>query len=474
MGEETLALYTYRPVANGLGTDHPVPDLPFVDDAHLPLDDPSAIEAIGRHKSDDMWGREDSLGNGWVAFTTDTIRHDLAWCVRWHPNHGRSVLLYRDDDIASVHAVFYEEKSAMVFRAGGYWWDGTTWYRPGQVWDYAGEKFFRRLVPAAVTVTAADLLDGDGGDPAAGELLTIDEVDVDRPPSAARWLDNLALWADRRGQRQPLSSCVVKVSAPELTGDQLVGMTEMADIGGIAASTLRAYITRDEGDIPLPQAIVNGRNVWARPVAEEWAERRRRSPEGVAEAMAANRDESSLSVGKADVWNRFTRIFFSRLWERPDRRRRWALRWRTEEAVRDVAEGLGWDVAANMDTIVPSDALSITVRHAVLDEFSTGQELDRATAAGGATAKDSVGFYGITPAVTRMLDWLIRHDPSIAVHTIGEIIGEAERRLDVPREVSERSLRTGLALRGKLDQTTRIEFLDRALAPQRRSPRATA
>ena len=48
--ENTLALYTYRAVANGLRTDHPIPDLPFVDDSHIPLDDPEAIEAVGRRR----------------------------------------------------------------------------------------------------------------------------------------------------------------------------------------------------------------------------------------------------------------------------------------------------------------------------------------------------------------------------------------------------------------------------------------
>src|SRR5262249_49929890 len=44
-GSSTL-VYQLRPLANGTRTDHPVPDLPFVDDSHLPLDEgPEAIEA---------------------------------------------------------------------------------------------------------------------------------------------------------------------------------------------------------------------------------------------------------------------------------------------------------------------------------------------------------------------------------------------------------------------------------------------
>ena len=63
-----------------------------------------------------------------MAFTTDPVRHDLGWLVRWHPEHGRSVVLFRDDEIASVHGAF--EGTALLFRAGGYWWDGITWYGP--------------------------------------------------------------------------------------------------------------------------------------------------------------------------------------------------------------------------------------------------------------------------------------------------------------------------------------------------------
>ena len=92
-----------------------------------------------------MWGREDRCrGGGWEAFTTDPIRHDLAWCVRWHPDYGRSVLLYRDEDAAQAYELWYGAQ--LLYRSGGYWWDGTTWYRPSQVWDVASEDYFRRPV----------------------------------------------------------------------------------------------------------------------------------------------------------------------------------------------------------------------------------------------------------------------------------------------------------------------------------------
>ncbi|MFE6166224.1 hypothetical protein ACFQ7F_45885, partial [Streptomyces sp. NPDC056486] len=92
------------PLANGLRTDHPVPGLPFVDDTHIPLDEgPEAIEAVGRHEMSGMWGRYDKnrVDGGWHAFTTDPKQHTLGWSVRYHPEHGRTVLLMRDGDTAS-------------------------------------------------------------------------------------------------------------------------------------------------------------------------------------------------------------------------------------------------------------------------------------------------------------------------------------------------------------------------------------
>jgi hypothetical protein len=40
------------------------------------------------------------------------------------------------------------------------------------------------------------------------------------------------------------------VSAPELTADQLIGVPEMAGIGGIAAPPPREYTSRGESDVP--------------------------------------------------------------------------------------------------------------------------------------------------------------------------------------------------------------------------------
>lgn len=61
-----------QPVANGIRTDHPYPNLPFVEDAHIPIDDPKGIESIGRIPEGSTWGRQDddARSGEWVAFTT--------------------------------------------------------------------------------------------------------------------------------------------------------------------------------------------------------------------------------------------------------------------------------------------------------------------------------------------------------------------------------------------------------------------
>ncbi|GGM18977.1 hypothetical protein GCM10010129_74100 [Streptomyces fumigatiscleroticus] len=97
------------------------------------------------------------------------------------------------------------------------------------------------------------------------------------PATAApdNWLDDLTLWAQHHHKQDdplPLLKCVVDLASPELAGDRLLGVPEMAALGG-TASTLRGYISRGENDVPLPQAVVGGRAQWSRPVAVRWARR---------------------------------------------------------------------------------------------------------------------------------------------------------------------------------------------------------
>jgi hypothetical protein len=423
-----------HPIANGLGADHPIPDLPFVDDSHIPLDDPYAIEAIGRGAGEGMWGREDRIAGGkegWVAFTTDPIRHDLGWCVRWHPEHGRTVALFRDDETVNAHQAW--QGQALLHRVGGYWWDGTDWYRPLQLVDPAAREYLHKKVPAAVTVSAADLLQ-TGGDARNAVALAVIDVDADAS-LAGRWVDHLALWAERRPGDRPLSECVVQVSAPELAGDQLVNVAELAAIGDIAASTLRAYIARGEAEVPPPQVMVNGRAMWSRPVAEDWAELRRSFE--MQAPLAVQVMGGDMAPGAAEMYHQFTRTFFSRLWT-SSWRKRWALRWRTKEAVQEVAQGLAWEVAASTKRIVPMPQLADAVTHAVLDELT----IDHA-------ADPDLPFYGIAPPIEHILTWLIRHDPDMAAIAMQNVVGEAEKR-GITREVTIRTLTTSV----HLDRTT--------------------
>lgn len=443
-------MWTPRPVANGLRTDHPIEGLPFVDDSLLPLDDPTGIESIGRRVADDMWGRWDKDRGGWLAFTTDPTRRDLAWSVRHHPKHGTTVLLMHDKDAPSLHVQWWGD--TLLWRAGGYWWDGETWYRPGQIWDAASEQFARRRVTAATSVTAADLLDPFSQAEQA-DLLDITDVDTDGPP-LDRWSDHLALWAQHHDTtHRPLTQCVVSLTAPELAGDRLLGVPELAKLAGISASTLRAYLSRGEGDVPPPQATKGGRSFWARPVGEDWVEQRHRSPEGASSALATN-EHNHRPSGLTALQQRFSRRFLTALWERPDRRKRWALRHRTEGSVGQVASDLGLVVAEGLDDVVPLHALATTVRHAVLDELATGLELG-----------DDPVFFGIVTDVVKMLDWLIRHQPDLVKSVIGDIVGDAERRMEISREVTGQSLRTALALDGELDEDIYRDYLDRALPP---------
>ncbi|GGN41102.1 hypothetical protein [Streptomyces fuscichromogenes] len=452
-------MYTLRPLANGLRTDHPVPDLPFVDDSHIPLEDPRELEAVGRNRGGGMWGRYDleRSAGGWRAFTTDPLRSEFAWCVRYHPDHGRTVVLVRDEDASELHAEWHG--GPLLFRAGGYWWDGATWYRPGQVWDAADEDFVRTPVPAARAVTADQLLDGTA-DPDAGRLLKVVPFDPDASLSG-RWTDHLALWAKHRadhGDDFPLDQCVLQVSAPELAADQLLGVTEFAGLAGIAASTLRSYASRGEGNVPLPQATLSGRSAWSRPVAQDWVTQRSR--ENVASAVAGP-DPEALPAGVSDLRERLTAAFQSLLWGRPQTRKRWVLRHRNEPDVREISNDLALHVATRLDDIIPTEHLAVTVRHAVLDELAEqhGWDTDE--------GDDRTHHYALTTPVAKTLDWLIRHHPDYGQYTLGDIVREAQNRLDIPRDAVADALLRSLSMDGNLDHASLTKYLDLALPPEK-------
>jgi len=443
-----LTRYRYRAVGNGLRTDHPIPDLPFVDDSRLDLDDPDAIEALGRGAGEGRWGRTDACAGGWVAFTTDPDRDDLGWIVRWHPEHGRSVVLYGNEEVASAYAAYQDE--ALLFRSGGYWWDGITWNRPSLLVDMARGTYITRSVPNPLTISAADLL-ADNADPGRGKVFTIAEVDADALyPAGGRWLDDLALWAQRH-QGRHLAGCVVRVMAAELAADQLIGVPELAERAGIAAPTLRAYMTRGEADVPLPQAVVSRRAMWSRPVGDDWIEARSRSYEGIRATVS---DQGDLPVGVGQLWQRLTDMF-AQVLDRPAYRGRFLRRWRTADALRELAHTLGWSVAGGLNSIVPTMDLGVTIRMAVVGEWGVWQRQHGAEEHG----------YPITRPVATTLDWLIRHDPALASAVVAEIAGEAERELGIPVEISGLSVHRALALDGALPDGAYSKFMALALPP---------
>jgi hypothetical protein len=467
-----MSLYRSHAVANGLRTDHPIPGLAFADDSHIPVEDPAAIEAIGRRHGGKTWGRQDPARprrrNGWAAYTTDPGRNDLAWVVRWHPEHGRSVVLYRDDDAVSAYTDYVD--GPLLFRSGGYWWDGSAWYRPQQVVDAPGEDYYQRPVPASATVTAASILSVGGADPARGAIADVAGISLDAA-YAGRWSDDLALWAARR-DGQGIGQCVVSLTAPELAAESLIGAAEFAEVTGIGASTLRAYIARDEGRVPLPQAVIGGHSAWARPVAEEWAEQRQRDPDAVdASVSIPGRYGDPVPVGQAELASAFARSFLADLWDWRPFRSRWALRWRTRDRVTEVADALGTEAASYvLRNFIPVGALSVTLRLALLSDLAEAQrghqsspgDVDgkvlRLASPGTTAAAAHPPWYVFTPKLEEMLGWLVRHRPSTAGHVIAEVTGEAERSLGIPRRVIDQTFRAAL-------DDAPEEFLSKVLTP---------
>ena len=359
-------------------------------------------------------------------------------------SHGGSTLiLYRDDeDALGAYTAFRD--GPLLFRSGTYWWDGATWYRPAQVFDWASEEYYRHPVPSAATVTAADVLAG-AGDPDRGAVADVASIDPDTPYTG-RWEDDLAVWArHREGDSLDLSRCVTGLTAPELAAESLIGTPERAEVSGIAPSTLRAYVSRGEAEVPLPQAIIAGRSLWSRPVGQEWAEQRQRSPDGVDAVVSAPGSHGEpVPAGQARAAADLTRSFMAGLWEYRPFRTRWALRWRTRDYVQQVAADLAADAASYMlHDLIPADALAATVRHAFLDEIAESIRLS-----GRDPANDL--NYGVTPKVAKMLGWLALHRPHMAGFAISGIIGDAERRLGVPRLVSEETIQTALQLDGDM------------------------
>ncbi|MBE1580402.1 helix-turn-helix transcriptional regulator [Amycolatopsis roodepoortensis] len=451
-----------EPVANGLRTDHPWPNLPFVDDGHIPIEDPDAVEGLGRGAGGDMWGRcdyDDSTGE-WAAYTTDPKNHDFAWVLRFHPEHGLSVLLYRDEAGSGAYDEWFGDK-ALMSRLGGYWWDGTTWYRPRQVLNWATETYMRRPVQRPTMITAADLLD-DSCRPEQGTVAKIAQFTPGPPVPPQQWRHDLARWAQHRADRDVLAlgQCVVTLNAPELAESALLGVEEFAAETGIAASTLRAYIARDEADIPAPQASDGGRKRWSRPVVTDWLEQRRRDPDNAAAALvgidAGVEPETSglISPALRRLWVRLEEKLQRELWEQPAVRRRWARPYRNESATKDLAVDLGWVAAVNADAAIPVTDLAWMIQQGVLWELQRFRDMA------------AVGTISLTRQAGHALGWFIEQAPKRAPALFGAIVRDAGRTLEIPAEVVEKSLRKSLMIDGGMPEKRVDDFFAVTFPPQ--------
>lgn len=449
-----------QPVANGIRTDHPIPNLPFVDDGHIPIDDPQAIEGVGRHAGTDMWGRYDDdkeIGE-WIAFTTDPKNHSYEWLVRYHPVYGCSVILYRKNGTASVYQDWFEDRQLLA-RRGGYWWNGETWYRPSQVLNFASERYVHRAARQSIIITAADLLDSSCKT-ALGAVGKVMLLEPDTVVNDEQWRHDLALWAARRRTRAdalPLDRCVVSLNAPELADDALLGVDEFAKEAGIAASTLRAYIAREEANVPPPQASDGGRKRWSRPVVKDWIEQRRQDPSNVVTVLSGDA-EDQISPGLRDLWKRLSEVAFGDLWGQPASRRRWSRPHRNEQAVRSVAEQVGWGAALHLESTVPFDALAHAIEHAVLWELANYYKVGQRS--------DYVCFMRSTG---RLLGWFIKHKPSRVPTLFGAIVRQAECDLKIPPTVTKNSIRTAVVDDGGFEAADQRlqEFFTATLPPEK-------
>ncbi|TKG61521.1 helix-turn-helix transcriptional regulator [Prauserella endophytica] len=449
----------YIPIANGTSTDHPYPNIPFVDDTHLPLDDPDAIEAMGRGVGDGRWGRSDTGAsiNGerygaWAATTNDEKNPKYVWCVLNDADYGRSVLLFHAA-VGSIHDDYwFERPRTFLRRRGGYWWNGSDWYRPRQVIDWSTETYDARQVRKSTTILAADLLDSTA-DPARGkvyQVLTLEPHAVD----TGQWRHDLARWARSRAiDSRPLDQCIVTVEAPEF--DHLLTLDEVAETVGIEASTLRAYITRDEADVPTPQDTSGGRMRWAKPVINDWVERRRRDDVG----RVLSRGSEDLSPHLQAMWDLMSKNLENGLRRSPTPLKR-------REDPHRVARELGWTAALVADKPqLSADTLRMTVEYAVLYNLRDGLREERWPG----------DYCGFPPQIEQLLGWFVQRHPGSTPQLFGSIIQVAKHDFNVGEAVTANSLRratrSGLAIAG-FEEGDVDDYLHLALPPSMQKPRS--
>jgi hypothetical protein len=293
--------------------------------------------------------------------------------------------------------------------------------RPGQIFDWSKEDFILSDVPAAITVSATDVLTG-GGTSLHGRVLNLEDL-AEGEDRTASWLDDLALWAENNRSRLDLRSSVVSVSAPELAADNLLSVAAAADRAGIAATTLRAYLSRGENDVPHPQTTVGGRNMWSKPVIDDWVESRRRSREGLQKVLATVALDTGnlVTPAIADMYKRFQKSFSRYLWAEASIRKRWALRWRTPSAVHEVVDLLAQDAAVSASKLLPITEINYTLMYAILGELceTLTRRMLYPQESDPCIHRDFAGF---PKYVDHLLRWLIRQDFSAAMHCVAAVV----------------------------------------------------
>lgn len=370
------------PVANGIRTDHPVPNLPFIDDSHLPIHDGRAIEAHGRHDYNAGWGRYDDDQRDerrWGAFTNDQFNLKFSWLVRHDPGYGRTVLLYTEGAETIMHEVSPREGDPLVHRAGGYWSDGKTWNRPAVVYDRSTDQAVVVPVPDAESITAADYLTTHPGSPDKGKLGDITTF-IPGEVSENQWAHDLAYWAACRPvDGLPLEQCIVDVSAPELDRDALVSKSGAAREVGLSRAEIKEAMNADGSGravrFPFPQwHTPNTRSPrWSKPVLQEWMwERQRAHPEPVVEHLRrgdSHPDADGLlyTIASAALWQMQQTYrpgpVHSCSLGRPLER---TIAWIVSEQP-DLAEALFGDIvrSAREQLSMPDDTITQTLRDAV-------------------------------------------------------------------------------------------------------------
>ncbi|MEU6867936.1 hypothetical protein ABZ924_32665 [Streptomyces sp. NPDC046876] len=433
----------FRPVANGLRTDHPVPGLPFINDERLPLDNPDAIERTGRDQGEGLWGRTDPLpGDGWVAFTTEPKNRAYAWAVHYHPEHGRTVVLVTDGSWSGLHHDWVYSHTGFLYRHGGYWWDGTAWHRPGVVFDGAYERYDARPVRDALTVTAADLL-VHPADPGKAAIATIAGFTA-RKTALPNWRDHLALWAEHRRRvpdARPLDECVVDLKAPELEPRLLVDRAGLAKIANIREDDLPDPKYEDH-KMPEPQAHGVGGPLWSQPVARDWAEQHQRAQGPGALLSATTSFDTPQPQGLVADHNRLTKVI------QGDGKQ-------TEEAAKTLAWWPAVSLTVGPNSLIPMSALRTTLIEAVLSHLATGVHKGRSGMWLGTLRRE----------VVQIFDWYIQRKPDHTANLLSEICLDAHTRLNVDPETVGKIIRRSLHLDSKLGEKTIDVLLDMALPP---------